>query len=106
MHAGRLVTVSAMRARVVRGCERADNKLPRLHGFHRASDFFDEAAVFVPHSCRAAYRLQASVWPEIRSANARGSHADHRIGRFFNLRILSIFEPNVTRSVQNSSLHL
>ena len=48
-----LIAVPAVRAGVVGSRERADHELARLHGFDRAADFFDEAAVFVPHGRRA-----------------------------------------------------
>src|SRR5436190_10499400 len=51
------VTVPAMDTGVVGRGERADHELPRLHGFDGAADFFDEAAVFMPHRRRTVDRL-------------------------------------------------
>ena len=80
MDARRLITVLAIGTSVVGGREGADHELPRLYGFDRIPDFFDDAAILVPHRCRTVDGLQAAVWPQVSPTDARRCEPEHRVG--------------------------
>src|SRR6185437_7770428 len=65
VHARGLVSILAMRTGAVRGREGANHELPRLYGFDRAADLFDNAAVLMSHRRRAVYGLHAAVRPKV-----------------------------------------
>src|SRR5438445_4013970 len=65
-----LITVLADYARVVRGCKRADHELAGLDFPHLSTDLFNYAAILVTHRCRLRDRLNATIRPQIRSADA------------------------------------
>src|SRR3954468_19806277 len=94
-----------MGAGVVRRGERPDYELARFDGLDCAADFFNEAAVLVPHRRRPVDRLQAPVRPEVRSAHAGRGDAEHGIGRFENPGVFTLFEAHITRAVKNCSSH-
>ena len=95
-----LVSLAAVRARIVRSVERADDELPRLDRANRVSDRFHDAAILVAGRRRPTYRCDSSIVEEIRAADARGRHADKRIGRFDDGWIGARFVSYVARPVQ------
>src|SRR4029079_8521600 len=67
--AGRLVPGATVRACVVRGEERSDHELATPDRGDPPADLLDNAAVFVTHRGWYTGRLNAAVWPEVRSAD-------------------------------------
>ena len=94
-----------VRTGVVRKGEGSDDELTALHRFHRAADFFDDAAVLVSHRRRLLDWTDASVRPKIRSADAGGSDSYDRIGRLFDSWIRPLLEADITRTVKNGGFH-
>ena len=70
LHAGRLIPVPAVGTSVIGSCERSDDKLARLDGLHRTSNFLDNAAVLVAHRDGLRDRANAAVRPQVRPADA------------------------------------
>src|SRR5215472_3325526 len=90
---------------VVGGREGAYHELTRLDGCDRAADFLDDTAILVSHRRRAVDGLQAPVRPEVRSTNAGCRKTKDRIRWRDDFRVLAVFEPDVTGSVQNCTFH-
>lgn len=95
-----------MRTRVVGGEEGPDHELSALDRRDAAPDLLDHTAVLVAHRNGCRKCLNAAVRPQVGSADARGGQADDRVGGLNDGRLRAIFESDVARTVENSSLHL
>src|SRR5207302_2350064 len=85
--------------------ERADDELARFHGADGASHFFHNAAVLVSERRGLRRGLNASVRPEVGSADAGCRHSNDGIRRLDDFRIRALLETYVARTVEDSSLH-
>ena len=65
MDTTRLVTRGANLTRVVRGDERANDEVARLHARDLCADLGDRANVLVPHKAGAAQGIDAAVGPKV-----------------------------------------
>ena len=50
-------------------------------------------------------RLQASTWPQVRSAHAGRREPEDGVRWFDNLGVIAVFKSDVARSVKNCSFH-
>ena len=94
-----LVTVLAMRTRVVRCEERTDDELSSFQRCDRAASLFDNATVLVPHRHGSRRCLNASVGPQIGPADACDRQADDRVRWFDDCWFRAVLEPDVARAV-------
>ena len=94
--AGALVAGSADLAGVVGGPERAHYELAGLDGLDLRADLLDDPDVLVAHRCGPRAVADSSVRPEIRPADAGCRHADERVGRLDDPRLLALLDPHVT----------
>src|SRR5690606_25384147 len=83
-----------------------DHPVPGTEILDLATDLLDHPHRLVTQDVtgieeRAEYLVQVQV----RTANARGRHPDHRIGRFHDLRIGDFVHPHVTLSLPGHGLH-
>jgi hypothetical protein len=90
---------------VVREAEGADDGVPGAHGFDRAADFDNDAAIFVSHMGRLIRRLQTAIRPEIGPADACGRQFDDGVRRPDDLGILNLFETNIAGPVHDCGKH-
>ena len=97
-----LITVSAVRARVVRREERADHELPRLHRRDVAPDLLDEPGRYSWPIAAGDDTVDAAVRPQVRPANARERQPNDGVVGSRMVGSGTIFKPDVTRAVKNS----
>src|SRR5438128_2756297 len=105
MLAGRLVSALAVGTGIIGGEEGTDDKLARLDRGDRATDLLDDAAVLVSHRCRLIDRLDAPVWPQVRTADAGRRNPDDGIRRRDDRGSGALLETHIARTIQNSSSH-
>src|SRR5262249_8846756 len=95
----RLVSDLTVGTSVVGGKERTDDELTWFDGPHCASNFFYDAAVFVPHRSWLWNRVDAAIRPQVRSTHACSGRPNDRIRRLDDLWDLSFFKSHIMRSV-------
>ncbi len=91
--------------RCVGGEERADDELAGLDGGDLGANLFDDAAVLVPYRRRLVDGVDAVVVPQVRAAHAGSGHADDRVGRVDEFRVVTLFEADVAGGMKNGSSH-
>src|SRR5205823_11413719 len=103
--AGALVAGPADLARVVGTPERADDELAGHDRLDLCTDLLDDSDVLVPHRCRPGELLDAAIGPQVRAADAGRGHADDRVRRFDEPRLLALLDPHLARAVHHRPTH-
>jgi len=65
----------------------------------------DDAAVFVADRGGLVYGVDAAVVTQVRTAHAGGGQAENRVAGVGDLRVVALFEADVSWRVQNCAVH-
>src|SRR6266852_2624784 len=103
--AGGRITKVAVRARVVRSKEGADDELAWFNNLDPAAYLLNDAAVLVPHRCRLVYGADAAIAPQVRSADTCSRDPNDGSCWLGDLWFGDVLKSNVPHSVKYSSLH-
>ncbi|ESX24585.1 hypothetical protein X767_10765 [Mesorhizobium sp. LSJC264A00] len=106
LHTRRLEAEAAMRAGVVGEAERADDELAGTDRAHLCADLDDDAAIFVAHMHRPGDRLQPTIGPQVRAADAACRQLDDGVRRPHDFRIGDFLAAYVARFVKNGCKHV
>jgi hypothetical protein len=103
--AGRVHTPLAQGTGVVGEGEWGDHEVARLDGLHGRSGLLDDPDELVADPSGPAHLGQAAVRPEVRAADAGSHDADQGVTVLEQLRVVDVFESDVTGRVENGGSH-
>src|SRR6266511_5385875 len=92
-------------AGVVGTPKRPDHELAGADLLDLRADLLHDPDVLVPHRCRPDELLDAAIRPQVRAAHARRRHADDRVCRFDDPRLLALLDPHLARAVHHRPSH-
>ncbi len=105
MDARRLQSVVAEDAGAVRERERHHHQIARLQRAHLGSDGVDDADRLVAHHPAGVVFCHLGVRPEVAAADAGAGHPHKRVGRFDQLRVGEVLDPDVAGAVHDRCFH-